>query len=125
MNHPLLAELSMHFPRRLAQIRKERGLTQKQIADQADVHVSQYTCYKAGSSQPSIEAFQRIVLAPNVSADALLFNDSERGSKDERLRLQFEAVGKLDAKKREATQTLIDRVMLTHDAKRYAHRVSG
>ncbi|MBD8528201.1 helix-turn-helix transcriptional regulator [Pseudoxanthomonas sp. CAU 1598] len=115
----------MHFPKRLAEIRKERGLTQQLMADQAGVHVSQYKRYESGNSQPTIEVFQRIVLALNVSADALLFEDNERGPKDERLRLQFEAVGKLSAKEREAVQTLIDGVLLMHDAKRYTARVSG
>lgn len=55
-------------------------------------------------------------MALSVSADALLFEDDERGPKDERLR--FEAVGKLDGKEREAVQTLIDGVLLMHDAKR-------
>jgi transcriptional regulator with XRE-family HTH domain len=124
MIHPMLAQLFMHFPKRLAEIRKERGLTQQQMADQAGVHVSQYKRYEAGSSQPTIEVFQRVVLALNVSADALLFEDDERGPKDTRLRLQFEAVGKLSPKEREAIQTLIDGVLLMHDAKRYTARVS-
>lgn len=118
MSSPLLHQLFMHFPKRLAEIRRERGLTQQQMADKVGVHVSQYKRYEAGGSQPTIEVFQRIVLALSVSADALLFEDDERGPKDERLRLQFEAVGKLDGKEREAVQTLIDGVLLMHDARR-------
>lgn len=125
MTQPLLATLFMHFPKRLADIRKERGLTQQQMADKVGVHVSQYKRYEASGSQPTIEVFQRIVLALNVSADALLFEPGERGPKDERLLLQFEAVNKLDKKERDAIQTLIDGVLLMHDAKRYASRASA
>jgi len=121
----LPAQLLMHFPKRLAEIRKERGLTQQQMADQVGVHVSQYKRYEAGNSQPTIEVFQRVVVALSVSADALLFEPDERGPKDERLRLQFEAVGRLDKKEREAVQTLIDGVLLMHDAKRYTARASA
>lgn len=125
MNIPSLARLFMHFPKRLAAIRRNRGLTQQQMADLGGVHVSQYKRYEGGASQPTIEVFQRIVLALNVSADALLFEEGERGPQDDRLRLQFEAVSKLDGKEREAVQTLIDGVLLMHDAKRYTARVGG
>jgi len=119
MTPPLLARLFMHFPQRLMALRKEHSLTQQQMADRVGVHVSQYKRYEAGSSQPTIEVFQRIVLALSVSADALLFEPGERGPQDDRLRFQFEAVGRLDPKEREAVQTLIDGVLLMHDAKRY------
>lgn len=125
MTTPLLARLLMHFPKRLAAIRKEHGLTQQQMADRVGTHVSQYKRYEAGSSQPTIEVFQRIVVALSVSADALLFEDDERGPQDERLRLQFEAVSRLDPKEQEAIQTLIDGVLLMHDAKRYTARTSA
>ncbi len=121
----LPAQLLMHFPKRLAVIRKERGLTQQQMADQVGVHVSQYKRYEAGGSQPTIEVFQRIVLALSVSADALLFEPDERGPTDARLRFQLEAIERLDPKEREAVQTLIDGVLLMHDAKRYAARASA
>ena len=118
MDSSLLDPLFMHFPKRLAAIRRDRGLTQQQMADVAGVHVSQYKRYEAGASQPTIEVFQRIVVALIVSADTLLFEDGERGPHDDRLRLQFEAVSKLDQRERETVQTVIDGVLLMHDAKR-------
>ncbi|WP_198399332.1 helix-turn-helix domain-containing protein [Caballeronia calidae] len=99
--------------------RKESGLTQQQIADKVGMHVSQYKRYEAGTSQPTIEVFRRIALALSVSADTLLFEESERGP-DERLKLQFEAVSRLDPKEREAIETVIAGVLHMHDAKRWA-----
>lgn len=73
---------------------------------------------ESGASQPTIEVFRRIVLALNVSADTLLFEDAERGP-DESLKLQFEAVSHLDPHEREAVQTMIAGVLHMHDAKRW------
>ena len=108
----------MSFPERLAALRKEFGFTQQQMADKIGMHVSQLKRYEAGSSQPTIEVFRRIVLALNVSADMLLFETDERGP-DERLKLQFEAVSHLDGKEREAVETVIAGVLHMHDAKRW------
>ncbi|PTS82057.1 transcriptional regulator [Pseudomonas sp. HMWF032] len=108
----------MSFPQRLAALRKERGLTQQQMADTIGVHISQLRRYEAGTTQPTIEVFRRIVLALSVSADMLLFDEGERGP-DDRLKLQFEAVSKLDDKEREAVETVIASVLHMHDAKRW------
>jgi len=110
--------LPMSFPERLAALRKKHGFTQQQMADKIGMHVSQLKRYEAGASQPTIEVFRRIALALNVSADMLLFEVDERGP-DERLKLQFEAVSKLDDHEREAVETMIAGVLHMHDAKRW------
>ena len=109
--------LPMSFPERLSSLRKELGFTQQQMADKIGMHVSQMKRYESGASQPTIEVFRRIALALNVSVDMLLFEPNERGP-DERLKLQFEAVSKLDEKEREAVETMIAGVLPMHDAKR-------
>ena len=110
----------MHFPKQLATIRKERGLTQQQMAETIGIHVSQYKRYEAGTSQPTLDVFRKITLALNVSADELLFDKEERGpSKNESLRLQFEAVEQLEDKDRAVIMELIDGMLLKHDAKRW------
>ncbi len=110
----------MHFPKRLASIRKDRGLTQQQMADKIGIHVSQYKRYEAGHSQPTLEVFRKLTLALNASADSLLFNDDERGpTENESLRLQFEAVTKLEPNEQAVIMELIDGMLLKHDAKRY------
>lgn len=108
----------MSFPERLAALRKERGFTQQQMADQIGMHVSQLKRYESGASQPTIEVFRRIALALNVSANMLLFEPEERGP-DEHLKLQFEAVSKFDEKEREAVETMISGAPHMHDAKRW------
>ncbi len=87
------------------------------MADTIGVHISQLRRYEAGTTQPTIEVFRRTVLALSVSADMLLFDEGERGP-DDRLKLQFEAISKLDDKEREALETVISSVLHMHDAKR-------
>jgi len=110
--------LPMSFPERLSSLRKQINFTQQQMADKIGMHVSQLKRYESGASQPTIDVFRRIALALNVSADMLLFEPDERGP-DERLKLQFEAVSKLDDKEREAVETMIAGVLHMHDAKRW------
>ena len=110
----------MHFPKRLVAIRKDKSLTQQQMADTIGIHVSQYKRYEAGTSQPTLEVFRKITLALNASADHLLFEDNERGpNADDNLRLQFEAVEQLDDKEKAVVMELIDGMLIKHDAKRW------
>ncbi len=115
----------MPFPERLAIIRKDKGFTQKMMSDKVGIHVSQYKRYEAGRSQPTLEVFRKIILALNVSSDMMLFDKDERGPSDEKLKLQFEAVSKLEDKEQEALKTVIDSVLLMHDVKRYTDRASN
>ena len=111
--------LTMSFPTRLTALRKARGLTQQQMADQLGTHVSQLKRYEYGTSQPTVEVFKRITLALNVSADELLFEPGERGPRKEDLKFQFEAVSRLSKKEQETVRLVIDSILLMHDAKRY------
>lgn len=111
-----LSLMLMHFP---TAIREDNGFTQQQMADKLGIHVSQYKRYEAGTSQPTLEVFRKIVLALNTSADTLLFESDERGPGDAGLKLQFEAMSQLDPKERAVIMELIDGMLLKHDAKRW------
>lgn len=107
----------MAFPQQLAALRKEKGLTQQVMADELGIHVSQLKRYEKGTSQPTLDVFRKIVLALNVSADKLLF-DNERGPDDD-LRFHFEAVAKLNSEEKKVIKELIEGMLLKHDAKRW------
>src|SRR5271166_6489014 len=91
--------MAMHFPKRLAALRKEHGLTQQALADLAGVHLSQLKRYEAGTSQPTLEVLRQLAITLSVSADVLVFEKDERGP-DEDFRLRFEAVSRLDPDER-------------------------
>jgi transcriptional regulator with XRE-family HTH domain len=120
----LLGLLPMHFPARLIQLRKAAGFTQQTLAEAAELHVNQIRRYEAGTAQPTLEALIRLAKALHVSLDGLVFEEDERGPED-RLRLQFEALAHLDAKEREAVETVIASVLHMHDAKRWTQAANA
>ena len=101
----------MEFPERLARMRKERGLTQQQLADRASVHVVQIRRYEGGVSQPAVDVLKRLAIALSVSADTLLFDEAERGPDDD-LRLQFEAVSAMPAEEKELAKSMLEAIIL-------------
>lgn len=114
--------LMMEFPQRLTQLRKERGLTQKALAEGVGVHVTQIQRYESGTTQPTLEVIRKLAIALSVSADVLVFDKDERGPND-RLRLHFEAVSQLDPDEQNTIMEVIDGMLLKHDAKRRLVRV--
>ena len=123
MTHQVLMWWTMDFPKRLAALRKERGLTQQALADQVGVHLSQRKRYEGGTSQPTLEVLRSLAVALSVSADVLLFDAGERGP-DEDFRLRFEALSRLDPDERNVVKELIDGMLLKHEARRLAVRVT-
>lgn len=109
----------MGFPERLTSLRRDRGLTQRALADEIGVHVTQLRRYEAGTSQPTLDVLRRMAVSLRVSADLLLFDGTERDSDDEELRYQFEAVAHLDPAEKAAVKSLLDGFLLRHQARRF------
>lgn len=109
----------MGFPERLATLRKERKLTQQVLADLVGVHVIQIHRYENGATQPSLEVIKKLAVALSVTTDTLLFETDERGP-DEDLRLQFEAMSRLDPDEKRVVKELLEGMLLKHEAKRWA-----
>ena len=57
---------------RLRELRRERGLTQHQVADRLGVTASVVSAYEGGLRQPSYEVLIKLVRLYGVSADYLL-----------------------------------------------------
>lgn len=110
--------LDMGFPERLAALRKERGMTQLVLSEAAGVNVSQIRRYEGGSSQPTLEVLRKLAIALSVSADVLLFDLDERGPDDD-LRLQFEAVSRLDPDEKMVIKEVVESMIIRHDAGRW------
>lgn len=106
----------MSFDKHLLQFRKARGLTQEQMAQLTGIHVNSIKVYEAGKSQPSLDAFKRIVKTLSVSADELLFDEDERQPANE-LRLAFDAVSSMAEEDRQAVLSILEGMILKHQAK--------
>lgn len=117
MTHTLASLLAMNFPERLVQLRKARGLTQRQLSEQISVHLTQLQRYESGSSQPTLDVLRRLALALSVSADMLLFDQSERGP-DEALKLKFEVLRQFDQDERHIAEGVLDSLIAQHQARR-------
>jgi transcriptional regulator with XRE-family HTH domain len=109
----------LNFPEHLAQLRKDKGLTQPQFAEKIGVHVAQVRRYEAGSSQPTLDVIRNMALALGVSADELLFAKDERGP-DDSLKLQFEAVCRFDPEAKKVVQQVLASMILQQEARRWS-----
>lgn len=112
-------DIIMDFPATLAALRKKKKLTQQQLADTVGIHVIQIRRYESGNAQPTLDVIKRLSIALMVSADELIFGDSERGPDDD-LRLQFETISKFDSQEKQFIKEVLDGLILKHEAKRWS-----
>lgn len=110
---------ALKFHERLVSLRKERSLTQQALASMVGMHISQIRRYESGQSQPTLDAIRNLAIALSVSADMLLFEKNERDPDDE-LKLQFEAVSKLDPEEKKVVRSVLDSIILRHEARRWS-----
>jgi len=115
--------IPMNFPVRLAQLRKQQGLSQQRLAESIDLHVNQIRRYEAGSAQPTLDTLVSLAKALRVDLDTLVFEEDERGPSDE-MRLQFEAVSQLPEEERRIIRALLDGMLLKYQTKRMVGSLS-
>ena len=111
----LMIFITMSFSKRFIQLRKERHLTQQQMADTVGIHITQVKRYEAGQAQPSVELLKKIATAFNVTTDWLIFSEGERELPNE-LQLKFEAVSQMSEDDQQTIQSIIDGMILKHTA---------
>ena len=109
----------LRFDERLVSLRKARE-TQQGLADLVSMHISQIRRYEGGQSQPTLDAIRKL----SVSADMLLFEKDERGPEDD-LKLQFEAVSRLDADEKNVIRSVIESIILRNTVKEAERRWSA
>jgi transcriptional regulator with XRE-family HTH domain len=59
----------MAFADKLTKLRKNRQLTQQELAQQAGIGISQMRRYEKGSSSPTLEVIKNLALTLGVSTD--------------------------------------------------------
>lgn len=114
--YALLMEGSMDFGKRLADFRKQRGLTQVQLADRVGVHIAQLRNYEANRSQPTLEVIRKLSLALSISADELVFDSSERlpNITDKDLIRSWERLESLPDEDRRVIKVIIEGLLCRH-----------
>ena len=95
-------------------LRKKKGLSQQQLADLLDIHLTNLNRLEKGHSQPSIDVIKKLVSIFETSADYLLNDDMDSFDGDiqhknmaEKIRL----IDKLEDKDREALMQVIDSML--------------
>ena len=116
---PLMWWLPMNFPTQLIQLRKERKLTQQQMADAVGIHVNQIKRYESGTTQPTLDALVKITKSLHVSLDNLVFGEGQRGPDDD-LKLQFEAVSGLEDSEKLIIREVLEGLIIKYQAKRWS-----
>lgn len=69
------------FGRKLQQARKQKRMTQQQVANQLGINRSTYTYYELGKSNPDLERLYRLSRLLEVSADWLLSPEDTEATK--------------------------------------------
>lgn len=114
----------MSIQQRLIGLRRERDLTQQEMADAIGVHVNQVRRYEAGATQPSLDVLKKIAVAMSVTIDSLVFDEDERGP-DEQLKLQFEAISHLSSNEKQVVKELLDGMIIKYQTRRWDSARTG
>lgn len=62
----------MNFSNKLKEVRLERNLTEKQVAELVGIHPKTYKKYENGKTVPRIPIARNLCIALNISCDELL-----------------------------------------------------
>lgn len=108
----------MSFPERLVALRKERGLSQTALGERIGVHLTQVQRYESGSSQPTLDVIRRMAQALVVSADVLVFDETERGPQDDDMKLIFEAVDRFSPEEKATTREVLQALVARYQGGR-------
>lgn len=106
----------MPFSQKLSNLRKQRGLTQMELAEKAGIGIAQMRRYEKGSSSPTLEVIKNIAKTLSVSTDELIFDEGEQvieqKIQDKELLAQFEQISKLSPHDKEALKTIMESMIL-------------
>jgi transcriptional regulator with XRE-family HTH domain len=108
----------MSLAKKIVQLRRERNLTQKELASIVGVHFSHMSRYERGISLPSIDVVKKLAQMFHVSADYLLFDESQATVRapiaDQELLQQFERLARMSEREKAAVKTILEAMILKH-----------
>ncbi len=106
----------MSFAKKLLKLRKDKELTQNELARRIGVGVMQIRRYEKGTSSPTLEVLKNIAKTLCVSADELIFDEGEEVSSakivDGELLEQFEIISRLNPHDKDAVKTILESVII-------------
>jgi transcriptional regulator with XRE-family HTH domain len=101
---------ALAFGRRLKELRRRRGLSQKELAGAIDVHPLQVSKYETGTNYPTVGKVIEIAKALHVSMDELFGHVAADDSRVKNIRLlrRFKDLENLPKDDQETAVKLID-----------------
>lgn len=112
----MLYFLDMSVGTRIRQLRKEKGLTQRELANASDLHFSVINRYEANQAVPNGQSLKRLSEVLDVSSDYLLFDDAPRTGrvaiKDSDLYQKFLLIDRLTYEDRNAIRILLEAMIV-------------
>lgn len=106
----------MPFAEKLSKMRKERGLTQQEMAQKAGVGIAQLRRYEGGKSSPTLEVIKNISKTLGVTTDELIFDENESIAAnkiiDRQLLEQFEVVSEMNRHEKDTIKTILESMIL-------------
>ena len=123
------SKFAVELGRRLEELRRSRGLNQKQAAERIGAQPAQMSRYESGEVVPEAETLAAIAKALEASLDELVLGrapaSAEDGVRDVRLRERMRELEKIDPKFREAAITVIDALVVQGIHEATAARLQG
>ena len=111
-----MEEYRMPFAQKLKKLRKEKGLTQQEMAQMAGVGIAQMRRYEKGMSSPTLEVIKNIAKTLSVSTDELIFDEGEGVASakiiDLKLLKQFEQISEFSPQDKSAIETILESMII-------------
>lgn len=105
----------MTIAERIRLIRQQKNISQKELAEMAEVNLKSLSRYELGTSVPPADVIKRVADALKVSTDALL-SDETITIKDKELLKKFEVIQNMTGETKQALLKLIDLAIRDHKA---------
>lgn len=123
MRIPLTAQQRTNPASQLFQSKKRQGITRAHMAEVLGLHSIRRRRYAVGTAQPLIDDLEKIALPLPVSADALLFGETERDP-EEKPRPHFEAVSWFSLEDQRIVIGVFKGVLRKHEAEHWSAPVA-
>jgi transcriptional regulator with XRE-family HTH domain len=107
----------MTIAERIRLYRQQKGLTQEELAKEADLNKKSLSRYEIGTSVPPADALKRIADALEISADALL-NDEQIEIRDKNLLKKFQVIQDMNGETKKMITNFLDLAIRDYEAKK-------
>lgn len=106
----------MTIAERIRLTRQQKNMSQKELADNADINLKSLSRYELGTSIPPADTISKIADALNVSTDSLL-SDNKMEIKDKELLEKFEAIQEMTGETKSIVVAFLDLAIRDYKAK--------